>query len=224
MALRRTLRTGALLLAVAICATSGCGLPDARPDLPPPTDPEPSQTAQQFTFKAPASTAEPLLGVEIHYRFAEVGPVLDRNLESRTDLRETGFRRLASGNDRYPSPTLPLIDDPRAGVVVTVDFSEVAVGEDPMATYVDRDGRERRVSLRRAVHQVDDGQYKRFACGEFDSDDADVRVVEEQLADTEVCRPVQLQLYALSYGAADVFTVYSDVLHLGTIDVTFERR
>jgi len=222
VALGQTLRAGALLLAVAICAASGCGLPDARPDIPPPTDADSSQTGRQFTFRVPESTVAPFRGVEVYYRFAEVGTVLDRFLESNTDLLEQRFRRLASSNDRYPSPTLPLIDQPGADVVVTVDFSGVTFGMDPVVTYLDRDGNARRLSLRRAVDQSD-GQYDRFACEEFDSDDDDVDGVVEELADTEDCEQVQLQLYALSYGRTDVFTVYSDALHLGAIDLTFGR-
>ena len=223
MALGQTLRAGALLLAVAMCAASGCGLPDARPDIPPPTDADSSQTGRQFAFRVPESTVAPFRGVEVYYRFAEVGTVLDRFLESNSDL-EQGFHLLRSSEDRHPSPALPLIDRPGANVVVTVDFSGVTFGTDPFVTYLDRDGTERRVSLRRGINQSD-GQYERFACEEFDSDDDDVDLVGvvEELADTEDCEQVQLQLYALSYGRTDVFTVYSDALHLGTIDVTFGR-
>ena len=219
MALGRTLRAGALVIAAAICATSGCGLPDARPVLPPPTDPQSSATAKQFTFAVPDSTAAPFLGIELYYRIVPVESVRERDLESREELVAGGFRRIASSTDDAP-PSLPLIDGPGTGVVVTLDFSRADIGEDPVATW---SGEKRRVYLRRAVRSGTDG-YKRFACDEFVGGDVDIETVAKELADPENCETVQLQLYALSYGATDRFTVYSEALNLRSITLTFGRR
>jgi hypothetical protein len=223
VALGRTLRAGALVVAAAICATSGCGLPDDRPVLPPPTDPESSATAQQFTFKVSESTAPRtrFLGIELYYRIVGVDSVSGRDLESREELVAGGFRRIASSTDDDP-PSLPLIDGPGAGTVITLDFSGADIGEDPVATW---DGGERRVSLRRAVRSGTD-DYKRFACDEFDPGDVDITTVTEELADPNDCEVVQLRLYALSYGATDPdgFTVYSEALDLHSITLTFGRR
>ena len=227
MALERSLCAGALVVAAAICVTSGCGLPDPRPVLPPPTDPESSATAKQFTFAVPDSTAlrraevagAPFLGIELYYRIAPVESVPGRDLESREQLVASGFRRIASSTDDDP-PSLPLIDGPGPGVVVTLDFSRADIGDDPVATW---DGLERRVSLRRAVRSGTD-DYKRFACDEFVDGDGDIETVTEELADPENCATVQLQLYAFSYGATDRFTVYSEALNLGSIDLTFGRQ
>ncbi len=222
MALARTLRAGALVVAVAICATSGCGLPDARPVLPPPTDPDSSVTARRFTFKVPDSTDAPFLGIELYYRIVPVGSVPEPDRESREELAAHGFRRIASSTDDDP-PSLPLIDGPDAGVVVTIDFSdfnEAEPGEDPpTASWAGGDD----VSLRRAVRSGTDG-YKRFACDQFDPGDVDIGTVTDELADPGNCEMVQLQLYALSYGATDRFTVYSEPLYLHSIDLTFMRQ
>lgn len=222
MAPGRTLRAGLLLLVAAVCAIFGCGLPDAVPELDPPLDPRTSGVQEQFTFAAPASIGSPFQGIEIYYRFAGVGSRSESGLESRGDLLQAGFRRVASGTDDDP-PSLPLIDRPAAGVVVTLDFSGVGIGTDPVATYDGQGGSARQVSLRRAV-RGDDGRYKRFACGEFAGGDGDYAAVEAELGDTENCEPVQLQLYALSYGSTDRITVYSDALNLQTVDLTFRRR
>ena len=222
MALRRTLRAVPLALAAALCATAGCGLPDARPELPPPTDGDASATAEQFTLIVPSATGEPFLGVEVYYRLAAFGSVPARDLETRTDLMAQGFLRVASSTDRSPSPNRPLIAAPGAGVEVTLDFSEVDIGQDPPATYRDRSDRVRSVSLRRAIDQSD-GQYKRFACEQFDSDDSDVESVEDELTGTDGCESVQLQLYALSYGESASIPLYSDAVDLGTIHLTFGR-
>ena len=211
------------MLVVAICATSGCGLPDARPDLPVPRNPQSNDAFDWFRFTVPSSIAAPFLGVEVYYRFAAAESASEGDLESRVDLLARGFLRIASSNDRYPSPDYPLIDRPGAGVQVTLDFSGVDIGTDPVATFLDRGGSERRVLLRRADHD-NDGRYKRFACDEFATGDDDVDSVEDQLADSEDCGIVQLQVYALSYdGGTDRFTVYSDAAYLGTIDLTFGR-
>lgn len=220
MALGRTLRSGALAVAVVICATSGCGLPDARPVLPSPTDPRSSATAQQFTFAAPEVIAAPFLGIELYYRIVPVESAPARDLESPRELDDDGFLPIASSIDDDPR-SLPLIAGPGTGVEVTVDFSGVDIGSEPVATYRHRDGGIRRVTLRRAVRSNDD--YKKFACDEFDANDVDIETVAVELADPENCETVQLQLYALSYGT-DLFTVYSDALDLGTIDLTFGRR
>jgi len=227
VALGRTLRAGALVVAAAICAISGCGLPDPRPVLPPPTAPESSATAKQFTFAVPDSTAirmaeaagAPFLGIELYYRMFPVESVPGRDLESREELVASGFRRIASSTDDDP-PSLPLIDGPGTGVVVKLDFSRADIGEDPVATW---DGSDRRVYLRRAVRSGTD-DYKRFACDEFVPGDVDIATVTEELADPEDCQTVQLQLYALSYGATDRITVYSEALNLGSIDLTFGRQ
>ena len=219
MALGRTLRAGALVIAAAICAIAGCGLPDARPVLPPPTDPGSSVTAKQFTFTVPESTAATFRGIELYYRIFPVESVPERDLESREELAAAGFRRIASSTDDDP-PSLPLIDGPGIGVVVKLDFSPTDVGADPVATW---DGGQRRVFLRRAVRSgIDD--YKRFACDEFVPGDVDIATVTEELADPENCEMVQLQLFALSYGDTDRFTVYSEALNLGSIDLTFGRQ
>lgn len=222
MALGRTLRAGALVVAAAICAASGCGLPDDRPVLPPPTAPASSATAKQFTFAVPDSTAPPFLGIELYYRIVPVGSVPARDLESREELAAGGFRRIASSTDDHP-PSLPLIGGPAAGAVVTLDFSRADIGADPVATFRHRDGGARRVSLRRAVRSGTD-DYRRFACDEFRPGDDDIDTVEDELADPENCEMVQLQLYALSYGSTDRFTVYSEALDLRSIDLTFGRQ
>lgn len=222
MRLRRTQHAGALLLTAALCLASGCGLPDARPDLPPPSPRPASVTAEKFAVGVPESTASPFLGIEVYYRFAEVGSASARDLEARADLTAAGFRRVASSSDRYPRPDLPLIDGPGAGVEVTLDFSAVDIGQDPTAAFRDRDGNARSVSLRRALHE-DDGRYKGFACDQFAEGDADIGTVAEQLADADDCETVQLQLYALSYGGTESLTVYSDAVDLGTINLTFGR-
>ena len=222
MAPGRTLRAGALVVAVAICATSGCGLPDARPVLPPPTDPESSATAKQFTFAVPDSPAAPFLGIELYYRIVPVDSAPERDLESREELTDAGFLPIASSTDDHPR-SLPLIDGPGSGVEVTLDFSATDIGADPVATFRHRDGGERRVSLRRAVRSGTD-DYKRFACDEFSSGEADIDSVQDELADRDNCEMVRLQLYALSYGATDRFTVYSEALNLRSITLTFGRR
>ena len=233
MALRPRMRTGALVLVVAACATAGCGLPDALPTLPAPQEPGSSIARREFTFSVPGNTASPFLGIELYYRLSPVGSEPVVNAESRTDLQARGFHRVARHDDRYPSPDRPLIDQPGAGAVVTVDFSGTETGEDPIATFRDRDGGTREVSLRRSVNHPN-GEYKRFACDEFvtgdngtndDPGDIDIESVQDELADPGDCEIVRLQLYALSYGEADRLPgVYSDGLDLGTIDLRFEKR
>ena len=220
MALGRTLRAGALVIAAAICAIAGCGLPDPRPVLSPPTDPGSSVTAKQFTFAVPKSTVRGIefRGIELYYRIFPVESVPERDLESREELAAAGFRRVASSSDDDP-PSLPLIDGPGTGVVVTLDFSPTDIGADPDATW---DGGQP-VYLRRAVRSGTD-DYKRFACDEFAPGDVDIATVTEKLADPENCEMVQLQLFALSYGDTDRFTVYSEALNLGSIDLTFGRQ
>lgn len=220
MVLRRPLR--AAVLALAACAISGCGLPDARPELPPPTAPDSSETGKQFSFSVPDSTAAPFLGIELYYRLAGVGsPPARPEPESRGDLLSRGFLRIASDTDRYPSPQLPLIAQPHAGDRVIVDFGRVSetYGGEP---FVLAGGVS--LSLRRAVSDAGNAEYKRFACDEFAGDDADIDLVQDQLADTEDCELVQLQLYALSYGRTDAFPVYSEPVELGSINLQFERR
>ena len=221
MALGRPLRAAAFVFAVVICATSGCGLPDARPNLPAPgVDDDASPVFQRFTLLVPRSTVAPFLGVELYYRFSTVGSEPERDVESLALLLERGFHRIARHDDRVSDINPPLIDRPAAGEVVTLDFSR-DLGPDPVASFLDRDGGERRVPLRRAASH--NGEYKRFACDEFARGDQDIGSVVDQLADTEDCDTVQLKIYALSYGGTDRFTVYSDAVNLGTIDLTFGR-
>ena len=222
MALGRPLRAAAFVFAVVICATSGCGLPDARPDLPPPEALGSSDTQKQFTFSVPRSTAAPFLGIELYYRLSTVGSQEEGEADSRAELLQRGFHRIARHDDRYPDINYPLIDRPAAGVVVRVDFGPVSEGAEPFVLFRDRDRNEQRVSLRRADRD-NEGRYKRFACDDFATGDEDIDSVEEQLADTEDCGDVQLIAYALSYGGTDRFTVYSDAVDLGTIDLTFRN-
>ena len=147
-----------------------------------------------------------------------------RGLESREELAAGGFLRIASSTDDDP-PSLPLIDGPRAGTVITLDFSEADIGRRPGSHLGPATAGARSVSLRRAVRSGTD-DYKRFACDEFASGDADIASVTEQLADPDGCEMVQLQLYALSYGVTDTdrSTVYSEALNLHSIDLKFGRR
>ena len=223
MALGRPLRAAAFVFAVVICATSGCGLPDARPNPPPPLEPDSSDTFQWFRFAVPHSTAAPFLGIELYYRFAAVDSARARDLESWGDVRAAGFHRIARDDDRVTRINHPLIDRPVAEAVVRVDFGPVSEGTEPFVVFRDRDGNERRVSLRRAVYD-NDGRYKPFTCDEFAADDADIGSVEDQLAVDCGTSAVQLQVYAFSYGQTpDGKAVYSDPLDLGTIGLTFRN-
>ena len=227
MALGRPLRAAAFVFAVVICATSGCGLPDARPNLPPPQKPDSSDTFQWFRFAVPPSTAVPrstaaaFLGFELYYRFAAVDSARARDLESRDDVRAAGFHRIARDDDRVTRINHPLIDRPAAGVVVQVDFGQVSEGSEPFVVFQDQDGNERRV--RRAVPD-DEGRYKAFTCDEFARGDTDIGSVVDQLAVDCGNSKVQLQAYAFSYGQTpDSRAVYSDAVDLGTIDLTFRN-
>ena len=222
MALRRTLRAAALVLTVAICATSGCGLPDARPDLPPPTDPDSSDARKQFAFSVPGSTAPPFLGVEVYYRIFPVGGRNAEGIETVGELSDAGFVRMARPDDRDVRVNYPLIDRPIANARVTVDFGPVTAGEEPFASFRGRDGTQPRI-LRRGI--AENGEFKRFLCTEFEDGDKDmVPEVQDQLVDTEDCGIVQLKVYALAYGRTpDGIDVYSDAVDLGTIDLTFGR-
>ena len=223
MALGRPLRAAAFVFAVVICATSGCGLPDARPNLPPPEALGSSDTQKQFTFSVPRSTAAPFLGIELYYRLSTVGSQEEGAADSRAELLQRGFHRIARDDDRYPDINYPLIDRPAAEAVVRVDFGPVSEGTEPFVVFRDRDGNERRVSLRRAVYD-NDGRYKPFTCDEFAADDADIGSVEDQLAVDCGTSAVQLQVYAFSYGQTpDGKAVYSDPLDLGTIGLTFRN-
>ena len=180
-------------------------------------------TAKQFTFAVPESIEPPFRGIELYYRIIPVASVPERDLESREELTAAGFRRIASGTDDHP-PSLPLIDGPDAGAVVTLDFSDTDIGADPVAAWDDdKSDDKRRVFLRRAV-RGGTNDYKRFACGEFDPGDVDIATVTEELANLENCETVRLQLYALSYGETDRFTVYSEALDLRSITLTFRRQ
>jgi hypothetical protein len=221
LALGRPLRAAAFVFAVVICATSGCGLPDARPNLAPPVEPHSSDTGKQFTFTVPGSTAAPFLGVEVYYRIFPVGDRNGEGIETVGELMGAGFVRMAGPDDRDIRVHYPLIDGPAANSEVTLDFDPVTFGEEPFASFRGRNGTVRR-TLRRGI--AEDGEFKRFLCTEFDDGDDDVvPEVRNQLADTEDCGIVQLVAYALSYGGNDRFTVYSDAVFLGTIGLTFGR-
>ena len=222
MALRRPLRAAALVLAVAVCATYGCGLPDARPDLPSPEALAPDDAFDWFRFAVPSSIAAPFLGVEVYYRLAAVGSDPVRNPESRNEVRDAGFHRVARSEDRVTRINHPLIDRPAAEVVVRVDFGPVSQGAEPFILFRDRDGNEQQVSVRRAVH--DDGLFKSFTCDDFADGDFDIGSVRDQLAVDCGTSAVRLQAYAFSYGRTpDGTAVYSDAVDLDTIDLTFGR-
>lgn len=212
---------GALLLAVLICVILGCGLPDPRPDLAPPTAPEASDTAKIFTFAmpdSPGSTGVQFLGVEVYYRFFPVGDRGEPRLSSHADLTAQGFVRLASDDDRSGEPNAPLIE--AAAGAVTLDFGSVSHGEEPFASFLSFQGSDD-VALRRGAADVT-GRFKRFRCGEFEEGDPDVTAaVSGPLTDN--CAQVQLQAYALSYGRTvePVKVLYSDAIFLGEIVVGF---
>ena len=217
------LRAGALLLAAAICATSGCGLPDARPDISPPEPGPPDDAFKVLRLTAPSSIAAPFLGVEVYYRFAGQNSPSVRGLESLEQVRSAGFQRLAAGDDRVTQINFPLIARPAAEVTVQLDFGPVSSGGEPLVRFGDQDGNERQVSLRRAVAESD-GQYKRFNCDEFAAGDSDIGSVQDQLAGDCGTSAVRLQAYAFSYGRTpDGIAVHSDAVDLETIDVTFGR-
>ncbi len=209
---------GALLLAVLVSLILGCGLPDPRPGLAPPTNPEASDTAKIFTFAmpdSPGSTDVRFLGVEVYYRFFPVGDRGEPRVSSRADLTARGFVRLASDDDRSGEPNAPLIE-PAAGAV-TLDFGSVSNGEEPFASFQGSDD----LALRRGAAD-DTGRFKRFRCGEFEEGDPDVTAaVSGRLTDN--CTQVQLQAYALSYGRTvePVKVLYSDAIFLGEIVVAF---
>ena len=221
MALGRPLRAAAFVFAVVICATSGCGLPDARPDLPAPEEGDnASPIFQRFTFVAPLTTAAPFLGVELYYRFSTVGSERERDMVSLALLLQRQFHRIARDDDRVSDINPPLIERPAAGEVVTLYFSRVDLGT--VAIFRDGDGVERRVPLLRAVSR--DGRYKPFTCDEFADVDVDIGSVVDQLAVDCSTSAVQLQVYALSFGRTpDGIAVYSDAVDLGTIDLTFRN-
>ena len=222
MALGRPLRAAAFVFAVVICATSGCGLPDARPNLPPPLEPDSSDTFKRFHFAVPSSTAAPFLGVEVYYRFFDVNVAGDGRLESHDELTQRGFIRFARHDDRPTDVKRPLIDRPAAQAEVIVQFNTVAGGAEPVASFPNRDGVRQSVAMRRGVQDDARVRFKRFQCTEFAQNDSDVPdEVEDELSGD--CRNrVQIQAYALSYGrTAEGFTVYSDATFLGAITIAF---
>ena len=223
MALGRPLRAGALLLAVAVCAASGCGLPDARPDIPPPEPGRPDGAFILLRLTVPSSVAAPFLGVEVYYRFAGQDSQGVRGLESLEEVRSAGFHRLAASDDRVAQINYPLIDRPAAEAIVQVDFGPAVSGGEPVVRFGDRDGNARQVSLRRAVADSD-GQYKPFSCDEFADGDVDIVSVQDELVADCGTSAVRLQAYAFSYGRTpDGIAVHSDAVDLETIDVTFGR-
>ncbi len=211
-----------MLLAAALTgAVGGCGLPaNPQAPLPRPTAPSASTILHRFTFSQPAG---PIggdvvsFGYEVYYRFSAPGAFTDRNLGSLAAVRRR-FVRLADEDRRHPvdQADRPLIKVPNTGRhgTITLDFSPVSGGGDPVAT-----GGERAVSLRRGVEQTD-GRYERFTCDQFQAGDADVAALP-QLANDCAGEPFYLQLYVLSYGrGGDGRERYSEPLYLGSIFLT----
>ena len=230
----RTL-AGGLLVATLAGLVTGCGLPDPRPLLPPPSAPAFSDTADTFSFSQPTGAGSdrvPSLetfGYEVFYRFSAIGAATDRNLPDLTQLATNGFVSLRKADDRHPLAATgrPLIEVPsaaRAEHRVTLSFVALEAGDDPDAT-LSSGGR---VSLRRGVEDTFTGRYQRFACEDFESDspdpDADVEAYPELPQDCAAGLPVQLQLYAVAYGRdAERNEQFSEPLYLGSINVTFSN-
>ena len=213
---------GTLLFACLACLVAGCGLPDRRPDLAPPIAPSAKDALDQFSFTAPSSRTEAFRGYEVYYRFFRSGAPVERNLESRQELTEQDFHRLAPLGDRVTQINVPLIDRPEAGEEVVLRFDPVEDGGDPVAQFRDENGNERRIRLRRGGAD-DNGEFKRFSCAEFDADDdRDLSGVADVLT-SDCSAPMQLALYAFAYGGSDRVTAYSRAVYLGAIEVTFRR-
>ncbi len=218
-----------LLAAILVGVVGGCGLPDPRPLLPPPSAPAFSDTADTFSFSQPTGAGSdqvPSLqtfGYEVYYRFSAIGAATDRNLPDRTQLGANGFVALRTADDRHPLAATgrPLIAVPsaaRAEHRVTLSFVALETGADPHATL----GSGGRISLRRGVEDTFTGRYERFACEEFDSDHPDVEAYPELPQDCAAGLEVQLQLYAVAYGRdAERNEQFSEPLYLASINVTF---
>ena len=210
---------GALLLA---CLVAGCGLPDRRPDLAPPIARNPNDVLDEFSFAVPSSRTAAFRGYEVYYRFFRAGAPVERDLESREELTEREFHRLARSEDRVTQLNLPLIDRPEAGAEVVLQFDPVG-GGDPVAQFRNENGNVRRIALRRGGTD-DNGAFKRFSCAAFDADhDRDLNGVADVLT-SDCSAPLQLALYAFAYGSADRVTAYSRAVFLGAIEVTFQRQ
>lgn len=228
----RTL-SGVLLVATMVAVVIGCGLPDPRPLLPPPSAPASSDAADTFNFSLPTGAGSDRVpgletfGYEVYYRFSAIGSATDRNLTDLTQLGPNGFVSLRKVDDRHPlAPTgRPLIEVPaaaRADHRVTLSFGALEAGADPQVTLSPGGS----ISLRRGVEDTFTGRYQRFVCEEFESDppDSDVEAYPELPQDCAAGLPVQLQLYAVAYGRdAERYEQFSEPLYLGSINVTFNN-
>lgn len=232
----RTL-SGVLLVATLVGVVSGCGLPDPRPLLPPPSAPVFSDTADTFSFSQPTGAGSDRVpgletfGYEVYYRFSAIGEATDRNLPDLTQLGANGFVSLRKADDRHPLAATgrPLIEVPsaaRAEHRVTLSFAALEAGTDPQATLSSGGS----ISLRRGVEDTFTGRFERFTCEEFESEDPndppdpEVGTYPELLQDCAAGLPVQLQLYAVAYGRdAERREQFSDPLYLGSIDVMFSN-
>ena len=219
--------SGGLLVAALVGVVTGCGLPDPRPLLPPPTAPSASQASVTFTFSQPTGAGSDRVqnvetfGYEVYYRFSAVGESTDRNLQVRAELDTSGFFSLRNADDREGVTERPLIvvaGAARADHRVTLSFAALQVGDDPHVT-LSSGGR---ISVRRGVADTTTGLYQQFACEAFLPDDADVEASYPELAQECAGLLVQLQLYAVAYGRdANRREHYSEALYLGSIDLTF---
>ena len=221
--------SGGLLVATLVGVVTGCGLPDPRPLLPPPTAPSASQASVTFTFSQPTGAGSDRVqnvetfGYEVYYRFSAVGESTDRNLQVRAQLDASGFVSLRKADDRHPigvteRPLIVVAGAARADHRVTLSFAALQVGDDPHVT-LSSGGR---ISVRRGVADTTTGLYQQFACEAFLPDDADVEASYPELAQECAGLLVQLQLYAVAYGRdANRREHYSEALYLGSIDLTF---
>ena len=221
--------SGGLLVATLVGVVTGCGLPDPRPLLPPPTAPSASQASVTFTFSQPTGAGSDRVqnvetfGYEVYYRFSAVGGSTDRNLQDRAQLDASGFVSLRKEDDRHPigvteRPLIVVAGAARADHRVTLSFAALEVGADPRVTLSPGGN----ISLRRGVEDnTGEGEYEQFACEGFQPGHADVKAYPE-LAQECAGLLVQLQLYAVAYGRdADRHEQYSEALYLGSIDLTF---
>ena len=221
--------SGGLLVATLVGVVTGCGLPDPRPLLPPPTAPSASQASVTFTFSQPTGAGSDRVqnvetfGYEVYYRFSAVGESTERNLQDRAQLDASGFVSLRKEDDRHPigvteRPLIVVAGAARADHRVTLSFAALEVGADPRVTLSPGGN----ISLRRGVEDnTGEGEYEQFACEGFQPGHADVKAYPE-LAQECAGLLVQLQLYAVAYGRdADRHEQYSEALYLGSIDLTF---
>lgn len=212
-------RAAGALLAAALAGAllGGCGLP-SDPQAPPrpPTAPTASTTTHRFSFSQPAEPVADAVrfGYEIYYKFWALGAFTDRNLRDLAALRRRGFVRLADASKRDPvdQADRPLISVATGSHTITLDFSPLRYGGDPVAT----GGSISEISLRRGVERTD-GSYEPFACDRFLARHRDVEELE-QLADDCAGERFQLRLYALSYSRDhNGRERYSEALDLGSI-------